>query len=295
MQTQKGWIIAVIIVLIVTLMWLYKGESPTTTNTNTETDQTKEQPTEIQTKKPPQFEDYAVTAIFSGTPTKVNYTSNPTAGKYRTRLNKGVKNGANFAGHYSVVEIGCGSNCQNYWIIDVENGKIFEFMQLKSQRGATYKINSKLFIADKQPEISPSADDPTTTVPIRYFVFENNALKMVYRSVCSLDNQGKQVCEDKNSQAVIIQPIANDIWKLGETNTVRWTGGAPQVSLFLIEKSMETTGASVSIAERIQNIENTSSYDVVLMSTFKSGEYKWCLDDIEGAYVCGEYFRIENE
>jgi len=43
---------------------------------------------------------------------------------YRTRLTDGVKGGVNFAGHYSLVQFGCGTGCNTGYMVDVTNGQV---------------------------------------------------------------------------------------------------------------------------------------------------------------------------
>ncbi|MFZ5867293.1 MAG: hypothetical protein ACOYXY_15520 [Thermodesulfobacteriota bacterium] len=44
---------------------------------------------------------------------------------YRTRLREGAAKGPNFAGHYTVVRWGCGTDCIEFAIVDVISGAVF--------------------------------------------------------------------------------------------------------------------------------------------------------------------------
>lgn len=46
---------------------------------------------------------------------------------YRTRIRDGVGQGVNFAGHYSFVIIGCGTECRFGYVVDLRTGKVFDF------------------------------------------------------------------------------------------------------------------------------------------------------------------------
>lgn len=46
---------------------------------------------------------------------------------YRTRIRNGLNEGPNFAGHYSVVQIGCGTGCSFAFIADNQTGQVFDF------------------------------------------------------------------------------------------------------------------------------------------------------------------------
>jgi len=42
---------------------------------------------------------------------------------YRTRIREGMRNGPNFAGQYSVIQIGCGTGCSFVIIGDNKTGR----------------------------------------------------------------------------------------------------------------------------------------------------------------------------
>jgi hypothetical protein len=73
----------------------------------------------------PKFEDFRVNEIFKGTP------ANPLletrfARLYRTNIRNAAKEGPNFAGHCTIAEWGCGSNCGQMAVIDEKTGHVFE-------------------------------------------------------------------------------------------------------------------------------------------------------------------------
>ncbi|MFL9888856.1 hypothetical protein PQR66_37925 [Paraburkholderia agricolaris] len=43
---------------------------------------------------------------------------------FRTRITNEMKTGPNFAGHYAMIEIGCGTGCRFVYIGDVATGKV---------------------------------------------------------------------------------------------------------------------------------------------------------------------------
>ena len=55
----------------------------------------------------PRFEQYKVTSIFRRRPV-VPVLRTPEDREYRTRIREGAKKGPNFAGHYTVILLGCG-------------------------------------------------------------------------------------------------------------------------------------------------------------------------------------------
>ena len=85
--------------------------------------------------KPPRFEDYPVTAVFSGTPAspKIVPSSKQDMDKIRNGVEKGwgvfhgneEKLGTNFAGHFILIKWSCGSTCLEMAIVDAKTGDVF--------------------------------------------------------------------------------------------------------------------------------------------------------------------------
>lgn len=73
----------------------------------------------------PRFEDFPVgeEGQFKGKPAPVKLT--PEARKYRTMIREGAREGPNFAGHYTIVEWGCGVGCVQFAIVDAKTGAVF--------------------------------------------------------------------------------------------------------------------------------------------------------------------------
>ena len=46
---------------------------------------------------------------------------------FRTRISEGMSTGPDFAGHYAIVQIGCGTGCSSVYVGDVATGEIFGF------------------------------------------------------------------------------------------------------------------------------------------------------------------------
>jgi hypothetical protein len=46
---------------------------------------------------------------------------------FRTRIKVGVQQGVNFAGHYSLIQFGCGTGCTQVLVTDVSTGKVYSF------------------------------------------------------------------------------------------------------------------------------------------------------------------------
>jgi hypothetical protein len=71
------------------------------------------------------FARYPAERIYKGEPVAPKLIT-PTQRQFKTVLRKGEAKGPNFAGHYSVVEWGCGSNCVSFAVVDVLNGNVYD-------------------------------------------------------------------------------------------------------------------------------------------------------------------------
>lgn len=73
----------------------------------------------------------------------------------------------------------------------------------------------------------------------------------------------------------------------GETYTLKWEGGAEEVSIFLVDSALEPAGVSVSISDRVYGIENKGSYRYKVPERLEEGTYKFAIG--EGS---SPYFKI---
>ncbi|WP_181183430.1 MULTISPECIES: hypothetical protein [unclassified Mesorhizobium] len=56
-----------------------------------------------------------------------------------------MKRGADFAGHYSMVMVGCGTACIGVRMVDLRNGEVFEFPESgQYQLDLDYSVKSRL-------------------------------------------------------------------------------------------------------------------------------------------------------
>lgn len=87
---------------------------------------------------------FDVGAMYGGELAPLDENSHADTRTYRTALTEGLKAGVNFAGTYTVVTVGCGTSCQMHYVVDRQTGKVLD--KLQSNAGATYTIESRLFI-----------------------------------------------------------------------------------------------------------------------------------------------------
>jgi hypothetical protein len=108
-----------------------------------------------------------------------------TAAQLNSRLREAAKEGPDFAGHYAVVQWGCGSNCVNMVIVDVQTGSIYSTPFLGVAGGfsvpLTYRLDSRLFVVTGRLEIVDVRDHSFHDGPFRRFFYywNGNRLKLV--------------------------------------------------------------------------------------------------------------------
>jgi hypothetical protein len=107
------------------------------------------------------FLDFKVSEIYTGKLAKPLINSCVGAYAYRTRIKEGCEStGVNFAGHYTIVIWGCGSECTYFAIVDRITGRIFmDFKAVNNSEGYygyTYQKDSNLlFINDGLTDVIP--------------------------------------------------------------------------------------------------------------------------------------------
>ena len=72
----------------------------------------------------PQFESYPAQEIFKGKPAAPKLKSERQR-RFQTRILEGAAQGPNFAGHYTIVQWGCGASCISLLIVDAKTGVIY--------------------------------------------------------------------------------------------------------------------------------------------------------------------------
>jgi len=109
----------------------------------------------VPTAAQPSFEDYPAASPFTGKPADANIESHPAARRYRTALRRASSRGPDFAGHFSFVRIGCGSSCNQFAVIDVQDGTVFFPRGLQMAQwagwwhepaGPDYRLSSRLLV-----------------------------------------------------------------------------------------------------------------------------------------------------
>ena len=119
------------------------------------------------------FRAYPITTLSHLQPVPINFKTNPEAKDFVTLLTEGVKQGPNFAGHYTIVTWMCGTDCSVGYIVDSLTGTIYDLPQ-EADAGFRFQINSNLLIANP-PEDIGSLPDTTS-----YYLWQNNKFELLH-------------------------------------------------------------------------------------------------------------------
>lgn len=121
---------------------------------------------------------------YKGQSVSVDFSTNPEAKLFQSTIVSQVSKGANFAGHYTVATWGCGTECEGFAVVNVENGAIIKYVPyypLQAASGLSYSIDSNILVFNPRPNItSVSArkaiqDDYEARKGRVYFLLRENA------------------------------------------------------------------------------------------------------------------------
>jgi len=94
------------------------------------------------------FSDYPIKPISVGSIAELDTESDDIAQILPTRIRQQLDAGANFAGHYSLMESGCGTECQVIVITDAISGKVVA--ELSARTGVEYRADSQLLVQNTE-------------------------------------------------------------------------------------------------------------------------------------------------
>lgn len=131
------------------------------------------------------FKNYPVQEIYKGKPAPAK-PARGRAGKFRTRIKLGAKKGPNFAGHYTIVLWGCGSDCSGVAIVDAKTGEVFidpELLEISTKVSQDspkiqFRLDSRLLIVEGYRVYGAQPIGPPVTGKW-YYNWENNRLKLI--------------------------------------------------------------------------------------------------------------------
>lgn len=119
------------------------------------------------------FKRYPASEMYTGAPVPVVLGTDPRANQFRTRITAGAKHGPNFAGIYTVVEWGCGTNCQQLVVINAGTGHVSDW--LTTELGSSYHIDSVLFVKNPDTEECSALEWCKT----EYYRFEKGKFRLL--------------------------------------------------------------------------------------------------------------------
>ena len=144
-----------------------------------------------QTKsEPPRFESYPAD-VYAGKPAPLNLRSHPMARMFRTRIREQLQEeGINFAGHYTIAVMGCGTGCSTTAIVDARNGRAY-FPQVfdgwsvgpggypdEGEDVRSFRTNSRLLKVFGSPRLG--AYEESGPPGIYYYEWKDNRLRQVH-------------------------------------------------------------------------------------------------------------------
>ena len=141
-------------------------------------------------KVEPRFEKYSAD-VYAGKPAPLNVRSHRLARMYRTSIREQLQEeGINFAGHYTIAVMGCGTGCSITVIVDARNGNAYfprvfdgwaviigDYQFREGEDVRTFKANSRLIKAIGRPRLS--ADEKWGPSGVYYYEWVNNQLRQV--------------------------------------------------------------------------------------------------------------------
>ena len=143
---------------------------------------------DAQTPQAPDFKQYPAD-VYAGKPVRLNLRSHRLARRYRTSISEQLdKQGINFAGHYTIAVMGCGTGCSITAIVDARNGNayfpralngwnvesgVYDFAD--NEDFQTFRADSRLLKIIGAPRLGP--DERWGPGGIYYYEWNNNRLR----------------------------------------------------------------------------------------------------------------------
>lgn len=119
------------------------------------------------------FRRHPASEIYTGAPAPVILGTDSKAKQFRARITEGGKHGPNFAGIYTVIEWGCGTNCQQIAIVNARTGRVSDW--ITTEFGSSYQIDSMLFVKNPNTEECSSLEWCKT----EYYRLEEGKLELL--------------------------------------------------------------------------------------------------------------------
>jgi hypothetical protein len=130
----------------------------------------------------PRFKEFPVNEAFHGKPAAVVF-QRAEERRFRTVIRSGAESGPNFAGHDTIVEWGCGTECFQAAIVDAKTGQIYQPPLIDKERHDFFEASWLHFRRDSNLMIvcvdcRKWADQECAQ---RYFVWEGDRFSEIHR------------------------------------------------------------------------------------------------------------------
>lgn len=143
-----------------------------------------------QTTEPPKFESYSAD-VYAGKPAPLNLSSHRFARMFRTKIREQLQEeGINFAGHYTIAVMGCGTGCSTTAIVDARNGRAYfpsvldgwsvapgAYQFAEDEDVRTFRVNSRLLKIIGSPRLS--SYEKWGPSGVYYYEWKNDRLRQV--------------------------------------------------------------------------------------------------------------------
>jgi hypothetical protein len=137
------------------------------------------------TAKKPSFEQYPAQGSWDGKEHRP-ILNNSSLRMFRTRISSAAADKPNFAGHYVLLAVGCGSSCIHMYIVDKNTGFVFEpkvgtivldnGCGYDSDEQLTARLNSRLLV------VCGELNEDESTAGSYYFEWTGKQLRLLYKS-----------------------------------------------------------------------------------------------------------------
>ena len=122
------------------------------------------------------FEDFPAESVFQGKPAVPVLKRD--LKRFKTVIRQQAASGPNFAGAYTIVTWGCGSNCQHSVLIDAKKGTAYVLGV--TELGLEYRKDSRLLVLNPDTEI-PLEETVFTDSKPRYLVWDGKTMHDIAR------------------------------------------------------------------------------------------------------------------
>lgn len=149
----------------------------------------------------PNFKDYPIPKFYKKSHKFPDFNGRDRWAKdYKTKIKQGIESGPNFAGEYSIIEIGCGTGCAFVLIVDNKTGAVLksnlpEGGERYPNIWYTYKVDSSLIIS-VYDNLSRDGYKKLSCV-LNFYVLKNKSVKKIFSKNAMPPNDAEGYCNDK--------------------------------------------------------------------------------------------------